>query len=556
MEKKKNWILWGLAWLVNIKMIFLDYGADSGYVFAMSQRMLDGDGMFREMWEPHQTSAFALAFLMRIYEWIVPSRTGLVVGIHFMMAVVFFAISLFLAKNLSRFVEEGLAQLAGFLFFVMRAKMVQVPDYSNLSTIFTVFLFLFLIRYFLGGKKVADLLLAAVSLCLAVLAYPSCLILYVPCVIILFLYSEKKWRDFFTFSACCMAAGAAYVGFFAWLRGPATFLETLLKIWRTDSHSQQRTYVGYAYFEELIIGLIAAGVCFLIAAAVLSLLGRSGRKKPDLMTWGSAAMAAGLCLTRILLPQLSEKPNLAIWALGNVAVFLAVLAGLFGIRKLNAQEKLVYVTGMLLAAGTFVAVALLTNLPLITILGYLYLAVIVSFLPIRRLAAGKEESDGELSAPAKAKAYVPLFCVVAVLLFSQAYLNLNQAQNYVRKGPLFGVVTTLEKCNRVKYGIAEWEAKVSEKDQVLIIQEFALDPMDYLSVKTGIATHSTISTPTYSEKMQEYWQIYPEKEPTVMAVPCWNGQENGAMPSWLREKLDQEYELHDAGTYWNFYFKK
>ena len=167
------------------------------------------------------------------------------------------------------------------------------------------------------------------------------------------------------------------------------------------------------------------------------------------------------------------------------------------------------------------------------------------------MIAEKEKGEGVKKNPV-----IPLISTIVVILFCQTWYHLDKVENYVRKGPLFGVVTTLEKCNQVKYGIAEWEAKVSEKDQVLIIQEFGLDPIDYLSVKAGIATHSTISTPTYSEKMQEYWQIYPEKEPTVMAVPCWNGQENGAMPSWLREKLDQEYELHDAGTYWNFYFKK
>ena len=55
------------AILVNIKSIFTDFDVDSEYAIAMAYRMIKGDRMVAQMWEPHQTSAFLCAFFMKIY---------------------------------------------------------------------------------------------------------------------------------------------------------------------------------------------------------------------------------------------------------------------------------------------------------------------------------------------------------------------------------------------------------------------------------------------------------------------------------------------------------
>ena len=62
--------------LTVIKSVFTEYGYDASYHIALSWRHINGDRLFKEMWEPHQTSAFILDFLMLLYRLFVPSMEG------------------------------------------------------------------------------------------------------------------------------------------------------------------------------------------------------------------------------------------------------------------------------------------------------------------------------------------------------------------------------------------------------------------------------------------------------------------------------------------------
>ena len=63
----------GLIWT------FTNLGYDGEYQLAMCRRLLQGDKLFLEMWEPHQTSSFLPAFLMWIYISLLGTTTGIVV---------------------------------------------------------------------------------------------------------------------------------------------------------------------------------------------------------------------------------------------------------------------------------------------------------------------------------------------------------------------------------------------------------------------------------------------------------------------------------------------
>ena len=61
-RKKCIVLLWLGAILASAKSILTDTGFDNAYTVAMSFRHLRGDGMFEQMWEPHQTSIFLRIF--------------------------------------------------------------------------------------------------------------------------------------------------------------------------------------------------------------------------------------------------------------------------------------------------------------------------------------------------------------------------------------------------------------------------------------------------------------------------------------------------------------
>lgn len=68
---------------------------------------------------------------------------------------------------------------------------------------------------------------------------------------------------------------------------------------------------------------------------------------------------------------------------------------------------------------------------------------------------------------------------------------------------------------------------------------------------------STISTPTYDDKLLEYWEQNPEKQPNVVIVECWFGESKLKEDSWIMQWIDKEFQPDECvdGKYWRYYRK-
>lgn len=88
----------GVAFL-NVKKMFMDFDIDTEYAITMSYRLAMGDHMFSQMREPHQTSAFLLAFFIRIWMSTVGTTTGLVMYLNIVSLAIKFIIISFFTKH-------------------------------------------------------------------------------------------------------------------------------------------------------------------------------------------------------------------------------------------------------------------------------------------------------------------------------------------------------------------------------------------------------------------------------------------------------------------------
>ena len=82
-KKSTYFIYFSLLVLTCISFVFTNIGYDSEYQLAMAYRMIQGDSLITQMWEPHQTSAFLCAILMKLYIWITGTTTGIVLFTQF-----------------------------------------------------------------------------------------------------------------------------------------------------------------------------------------------------------------------------------------------------------------------------------------------------------------------------------------------------------------------------------------------------------------------------------------------------------------------------------------
>lgn len=542
-------IMFILGILVNIKSIFVDYDCDAGYAFAMANRLLNGDKMFVGMWEPHQTSAIFTAVFMKLYKTVFATTDGVVLFLNTVNFLIYLAVAIFAIKTFSKYVNKNAAIMMGIVLLVLRPKIAQTFDYANLTIIFSAMFFLLLIRYLVCERKLSTLILSAVFLCLNVLAYPTAAILYIGMLVCILAYSEHKLRDFLVSIGTCFVLGGAYVGYFAITIGLKNLIESVGNIVSADSHSEESFYTGASYFKEVAIGaaviLASVGIAYLIY-----LLINRGSKKKNFETILAPLYAVFVIAETFVVPLVFDDPNMAYWSLDRICLPAVVIFGLFGYRYLEDAEKKIYIIGMTISILTVVSVLLLTNLSLITAFGYLHIAAMVSImsLSLRALRTAKESATHTLS----------YLCVATliILLFSQGKANLGSVENYIRTGPRKWCVSTLADCNKNKISVDDWKEAVTDTDAVLIVKTFDIDPIYYMFSDAKAATNSTISTPTYGEGLQSYWELNPDRVPTVIAIPCWEGFEEGNPPEWLSDMIADEYALDIQGTYWNFYRKK
>ncbi len=139
---------------LGLKYIFVDFGIDAEFQISMSYRLAKGDVMFKEMWEPVQTSAFLCAFFIKIYLTLFHTTTGIVLYLQVLGILVDGTISYLLYRVVSRHLHcDNAACIMAWIFFVVSPKDVPIPDYANMQVWFSVLLCLTLFLYYENRKR-------------------------------------------------------------------------------------------------------------------------------------------------------------------------------------------------------------------------------------------------------------------------------------------------------------------------------------------------------------------------------------------------------------------
>lgn len=554
--------------IINIKNIFTSCQVDAEYQVVMAYRIVKGDKMFSQMWESNQTSAFFLAF----FEWIFLKVTGSTTGIMvYANAVGIFCKTLvaFCLYGLLRKYADKLAAFAALLFVLNTyPKEVVLPDYTNLQIWFGLLLICCLICYFDRGQK-RWLVFGAICLCLEVLAYPSCVLVWISCVVLLWMYSREKIRDICIFTGLCGVGAIAWLTYF--MRGnPQQFLKYIYYIWSGDEYhavglidriillGQDLPMLASDMKYVLIVAICAAMAAWIYMAVRKNSVEKwSGRKKFYIVfCWFLAFYILGY-LVHLPMENLSTKHHFFI-----LYIFVEIAAW-GGKKYLNPAEKRIFMIGQLVGFGEFVATLLLSDLGVFSAFPFLIQAISVSMLPISKLYR-KEAAD-----KAVWKCYMPAMLLCAVIIFRNfIYLNgwmIPSANIYedtifgvnwtAKYGPLKGIINRDGTyISDVSY--LEWQDMIQDGDRVLILSYPTLTSTAYLYKDVEICADSMMSTPTYSERLLTYWEENPEKYPNVVILKCYENTpmmgEYNRVTQWLEEEFPAKRVVD--GTFWRYFF--
>lgn len=544
-KKKCMTLLWVAVVLASIKSLFTDTGFDNAYTVAMSFRHLKGDGMFEQMWEPHQTSIFFTDFFMWIYHFFVPSYTGVMMYLQIVGTAFFAIVGIPLYQLLKRIAGSDIAQLATMFFIMFRAKQTPFPDFANLQIAFSVLLFLCLVSFVREQQKKRYLCLAAFFLCLEILSYPSCLLAYFPAVLILFLKTEERWKNIGLFTGVCALFGGIYAGYFLCKIGIQDFLQNLTNIFYSDSHSGEAYVSLWNYFYGVITALSWLILCGVFTWLLSRILRKLLRRSVDFF----AVYGMVLLLSEFAFLFLQKKTGLDWTCIFYIIPALLMALSCFSYKDMDEQEKTIWLTGNCFAICSFLSTWLLTDLGLITMAAYMVLGGVVSLVALRHR---------------KKQIWIFLLSVCALVTMHRGlvvwgYANkgniwmVQDVETIVRSGPSFGIVCDYMTYYQITCDAEDHRQFVAPEDSLLLVGNWLIDSLEFLLTDADISNYSTIDTPVYNDKLLDYLELYPEKRPTVVAVSCSYGTMQVSDTSWIMQWVNENYEMVGDGRYWRYY---
>lgn len=279
-DKKKKYIVMLLlvgSFLAALKCIFVSLQMDEEYAVSMSYRLLQGDRLFAQIWDPHQTSAFLIEFLMWIYLKIFHTTTCSVIFIRTVGVLIQLSIAYYLYRMLCYLMEPEYSFYLAVVYFNLLPKTYVMPEFSNMMAWGLTMLLLSLFRLAmlqgrissgrvllsgecmvadgnmlqmrkkldnqmaveentLRGEKEPDnhmsadremlraekkqklkivftVIEAGLWLSFVVLSYPTCLLIFPFIIWYLWKYDFHRKRTIAVFAGTCLAAGGLYMAY-------------------------------------------------------------------------------------------------------------------------------------------------------------------------------------------------------------------------------------------------------------------------------------------------------------------------------------------------------
>ena len=555
---------------LSIKYIFMDFGVDAEFQISMSYRLAQGDRMFTEMWEAHQMSTFLPALFIKVYLTLFHTTTGIVLYLQAIGTLLDWGIACLLYRTVNKYLRcPGTAFAMAWLFVVVSPKDVPLPEFANMQIWSCMLLCLALFLYEETGRK-ALLFLAALSLCSAVLSYPSCLILTAGVGILFFTRGRKK--DFVLFLAICAVLGIGYL--YLTMRQIsaedfAIFFKNMLALETPHSGGLAKKFAAYLP-DAAKTAMLLAAACGLAHLSVWTAVRITGRKryssgKPE---WDRETCQVLTDMLFFIFITAVSLYTVIFWNMYtryaySLSFLSVIIIGAHYSKKLSGYKRYFYVCENIISFLGFLSTLLLTDLQLIGSIPYLLIAVTAAFLPIGEIFGG---ADGKKWFRMLKRKVV--LCGVVFLIFRNIYLirpmylqadTILQLGGIVKEGPAIGIVSSYMGPYMQNESVREWREYVEEGSTIWLVGS-PLDTLGYLYLNTEIGAPSTVCTPSYNESVLEYWKMNPDKYPDVVIASCWYGnlnaelQENDWIMQWLNEDFRPTYVVD--GKFWRYYLKK
>lgn len=589
-----------------IKSLFISSDIDEGYAIAQSYRLLQGDKLVLNMWEPHQLSAYLSAIFMKIYLLITHSTTSIVIYLRIVGSLIHFGLGMLLYYEITKETNRKVGAIGFFLHMNYLAKWLTVPEFELMSYWLLLGAF-YVIRKYERTKKNGWILALGAMIFLQMLNYPTMIILYpiylyclgksfgwslkavmrvtlgaaIPGILFLiYLFSYMNMNEFLTglahitadpshvevsFAQRMMAFGKEFLWDSVVIGG--VFFAAFLVCWKEKNQKKRVIYaflieiacfalahmVGCVLFDQNQFFLQERYLAFCVFGIVLLRMNQKEQKKATLLTYGLlptiGAVVAACLLSNMTLSVAYSK----FFFCGMI-----VLMALFSRQKNDEEVKREFdqeAKGILEANGNQVAEGNLEA---------------EDNLEVK----DNQEADSAPGTIANQESfifgkicYVPFILVLLGMFVCKILLirvtgclpvTIKAPLAPIEDGPAKGIDMLQEQATILNQNYALIKENVKDNDRLFY---FGCENLTYLYTDAEICTASVQGTSVFNQDFLDYFELFPDKMPNVIVVDKsfemieayryspWNY----IVKDWI---LSREYEEVVEGDYLTIYRKQ
>ena len=545
-----------------LKCIFVSLQMDEEYAISMPYRLFQGDRLLTQLWDPHQTSAFLIEFLIWVFVKIFHTTTYLVIWIRFWGVMMQLGVTICLYRTIRGEIDRSESFYLAAIYFNLLPKGYAMPEFSNMMAWGLTLLLICLTKVSqmekkgCWNKKTYLLCIGAgICLCFVVLSYPTCALLYPFLMIYLWKYDSCRKKTMWIITLTCVLFGSLYLGNLLSYMSLQEMFQNIHSLISSNAgaHPTNKLIALGIYAEDfLVLGIYAGIFC-----CVTWLIRKIFHKKNSRLEFMYTVLIVAFCyeiMHWVLMLWHYER------SYPYVVYFFLLFFGIYaarGLRKENAEERASEMAFLWIGTAfvMLLAILMLTNLTIATSVKYLMPGVIAAMLLLI--------SYTKKNAPEIYKKYaigvLLLWCFTAIFVKGWAYpdndglmKNITCVGNIIGDGPAKGIVTEYMQGYMQESNYEEFRTYIMPGQNLLVMDS---NTLCYLYQDVKVAGSSTICSPTFDANLLDYWKRNPDHYPDVIAVPCWYGELKVDKNSWMMQWIDRKFGATKIidGKYFRYY---
>lgn len=541
-----------------LKSIFVGADIDESYGVTLGYRLVQGDLLVRDMWEPHQTSGIFTALFIRL---ILLFTGGTLHYMTVLLRVCFFivqaGITLYLyysLKDCIPILSRPERILFAMVYYITTPKCIYVPEYSNLHMWFSTLLILFLLQYFCRASRNFGrglyLVLAGAMLACDVLSYPAMVLFYPFCagvILLCFDTGKKGWnlKGLLQFTLPCVLGAAALLSYICSYMGMEDIALVAPAILGDGSHQMSMARKAAIWLGDALNAMLMILGCAAAASLLILAIKKLCGKKREFLDFKEGNKAVfWLCawfVVQVVFQIICWMDSDYNSGYPQIAYVAVPLFGLLCVRRCKGKEHIgLYMIGF--SAVNYVALNLFSNWGPLCLNVYLVIGILGGLLCWRQYFW---EKCGELGIRL-------LKCLCVIFILSEVFGRclfviggedgsnmLFQVRGISRQGVRGGILTSYMNSYRYNDNYNRFPALIPKGSKVLYLGPSSFY---YMLGDCRIASPSTISTPVYDEGLKLYYELQPERFPDIVVMESCYGDvsyfpEDAYIFKWIEEEF-------------------